>query len=477
MDNNNVALIGEPGGGKSTALAALAKHAGKDTVKIEFDSQINGSAQLVANELMDQGEKVVFETLGEDKGLRINILPRTDDEAELEANIESLFSAAMAIRGNADPKANVVLRKQFGKIARFKHFTRLPFKEINRQYWFKDTNQKLIGLVDDEQCLDDLLSAPRRNSYAGERAEAGMRLVETFCKSVFSGRDHEEDGFIRPIQNGVNLFFTRNRKCTDEAFSLFMNLIVMKIILLKIIQKIDKDIIFILEESELMGLSPMICKQLIAVRKFGIAFWIVGQTGTWYSPEFDVTETIFASCNLCIGRTSSPYLTDRLLKYFSSLLTPQLIKRIRYSYRQVVRGYEPIGYESVTSRKSGESVTTGQRERPIHFGYYEKHIDEYSLMEKKEILRSVFSSLRPGEFIVRINGEVSFMRFPLCKATKTSSQNLVNEMYLRPLSESNASALKVKTPSRPFNDTAEIWRSLSDSVLLEYLWDGQKPTE
>ena len=478
MDNNNAVILAEPGAGKSELIASMAKNAGSETLKVEFDPQIGGSVRRVADVLMEQGERVVYETLGEKEGLEINFMPKTDDEAELAVNIEMLFSAMRAIRGDADPKKNVVLRRQFGKLARFKFFSRLPFKPLNGCYWFKETNGKLFDLVSDERCLDDLLSAPKRNSYAGERAEAGARLVEGVFREIISSRDKEEDGFVKPLQGGVNLFYTRNHRCTDEEFSFFMNYMVLKILWLKINGKIDKDIIFILEESELMGLSPLICKQLISARKFGCSFWVVGQTGTWHSgPDFNITETIFGSCNLIVGRTNSPYLTDRLLKYFSGLLTPQMTKRIRYSYRQFVRGYENVGYESMTSRNSGDSVTTGIRERPIYQGYFEKHVDEYSISEKKEMLRSVFPKFRPGEFLVSVGGEINFMRFPLCEVQKINLHNLVNETYLRPLSVSSTSALKVQTPSKPFNDTAEIWRNLNDSVLLDYLWDDRKPTE
>lgn len=237
-------------------------------------------------------------------------------------------------------------------------------------------------------------------------------------------------------------------------------------------------------------MNPKTAQFVQACAKYQVFPWIVSQTGAFRNSENSIDQVIWQNTDHLVFRSEDPELLNKLAHNFAGVYEPYMTKEIKFVPRQTQYGWETVDYESFTERDKGAgSVTTGQRERPLIYRWYERVVKYFHPNEQAELLKKTISRLKTGMCISKIEGEIDVWTLPFVEVDDELSKEL-NEESLRWLrggrssnssrdtysqthwqpNTSTATSNTSNSQSRPSNVISEHWSQVEISTLSRWLW-------
>ena len=315
-------------------------------------------------------------------------------------------------------------------------------------------------------------------------------------------RDVGVSNTVELLNSGRSLAVTGGRRISAKELQFLCSYRILEVIQAAVAGKLEREIFIVIDESEILGIPPLIAQSIQSHQKYGIAFCIICQEPQWDNTNYPVTDVVMQNTDHLWFRSNAASVIENAVKDLAAIFDPYLIKRKRNTFRQAVRGYEWVDTESVTKRENDESVTSGRRERPIYHSWTERHDDYMPLNEQAALLGQVIAELNPGECIAKVGGEIDCFSLPEIKTSMTDKgANSIYDRkskkwpYLNVKKHSNDYAEDTASPtSKPStrlptiyptsnnrkkqsNGTSGHWANVEISSLSEWLWpepDGGK---
>jgi len=403
--NNHANIFGASGKGKTWAICSLA--AQMESAVILLDPQYGGAGEELANVYRSLDIPYQHEVVGGGEVLPMDFLPNSSGE-EFEFRCESLRESIAAHRGQESSHSMPLILAHVDRFLSVMNETGLTPFELEPAWFNGDV---FLDRISDPKDLAWLAQTPNPGSMAGRDRLPAKRFLSILLAHEISRRFQKQFTVPDLLNDGNNLIVSAGSHTTIQTMSFYINHLILAIVNAKIEGKIKTDITIIYEESELAGISTMLAKMVMAVRKFGIGIWFVSQNGRWKSEPFNATDAIWNSCDTTIAFGSQdPGLLDRIANTIP-IYTPDMPKFIKTTPRSILTGFKDIQTENKTFGKH-ESVTEGVRQQGIYRFFQDVNINFMSVTEQKELFKKAITKLNVGQALIKCGDQISIKQFP-----------------------------------------------------------------
>lgn len=305
----------------------------------------------------------------------------------------------------AEPAHWLLLLQQPRKQLRAMEFAFQPGSDGHRELVRDCVNEDIASLFK---------FLPRQRASLDRLAGPAKRFVSLYWRSpALIARDSPGAGnrLVEMLNRGFHYFIKGGRIITKEEWRFICATIGLEIIRYKETGG-KRRIVLIFEESEAnASIGPMEAVAIQTLAKTGLSIRLIAQDPYWHTPE--VTNTVLQNSNHLWFRSSSSAVAEIAANDLSPAIDPYALKQLEYQVRQFIDGYESIPVETETELgRGGSNHSVSYRDRPIIRYEVSERPTYFSPNEQVSLFRKWNMGLGVGEAFAKVNGRVSYVRFP-----------------------------------------------------------------
>lgn len=332
-------------------------------------------------------------------------------------SIELRLDALSRRRGfsNLDDHPSIL---EYGEPAHWLLLLQQPRKHLRAmEFAFQpgsDMHRELVRDCVNEDIANLFKFLPRQRASLDRLAGPAKRFVSLYWRSpALMLRDQPGCGnrLVEMLDRGFHYFIKGGRVITKEEWRFICATIGLEVIRYKE-NGGRRRVILIYEESEANNsVGPFEANALQTLAKADLSIRLIAQDPYWHSPE--ITNTVLQNTNHLWFASASAEVAEIAANDLSPAINPYALKQLEYQVRQFIDGYESIPVETETELgRGGSNHSVSYRDRPIIRYEVSERPTYFSPNEQIALIRKWNMRLGVGEAFAKVNGRVSYVRFP-----------------------------------------------------------------